>query len=1233
MKQLLLRLLTLLISVGCITTLSAQTALQGKVTDDETKEPVLFCNVALYKNGVLIQGIETDLDGNYAFSSIDPGTYDIEASYVGYQTQRLSGVLVLAGKVNKADIQLSEGVLLDEVVVTDYKVPLIEQDNTTSGGVVTSEQIRNLPTKSISTIASTTAGISSRDGESVAIRGSRSNATFYYIDGVRVFGSSLIPPSEIDQLQVITGGIEARYGDVTGGVISITTKGPSNKVSAGFELETSEFLDNFGYNEANAYVSGPILRNKSGKSILGYRFAGRFVYRQDDSPSAVDLFQAPPNILDELKAQPTRMVAGSNFPSGEFLHGEDFLRTSTRPNENSQTLDLTAKIDAQLTHNMDLTLSGSIRDIDNRFAPGTTPSIRRLSTAQSGGSSIGEAAWQLLNFENNPTAYNNRYRGNFRFRHRLGLGGDQSDRQDRTSLIQNASYILQLGYEKADGYSEDHRHKNQLFRYGHVGNFDFSWIPTEGESEYSRGIMGIAHAGFLQTLNEPFSPSEFNPILANYNNAIDQGTFANYLAYNGFRAGAVQNLWGLYNNVGSVYNSFSKFDTDRYTFQVSGSFDLVPGGSDKGRHSIEFGIQHEQSYSRSWRIAPFNLWEVARLQANRHIIGVDTNQIVGSFPGVTIPQFTFDEFEKLITEDSDLKFYRAIREKLGVPLTEYVNVDGIHPDDLSLDLFSPLELTDQDIVGFYGYDYVGGNLGNDITFEDFFSGRDADGRRNFLVAPNKPTYQAAYIQDKFSFRDIIFRVGLRVDRYDANTKVLRDPYSLYEIMDAHNFYDRFGGERPSAVADDYKVYVTGEGSTEVKAFRKGDQWYFANGTPANDGNIIFGGEIVYPQYYDERVNNIKSSDYDFNQSFRDYTPQINWMPRMAVSFPISDIANFFAHYDVLVQRPPSNTIATPLTWFYFEDDNYNASNPLNNSNLLPERTIDYEVGFQQKLSNASALKINAYYKELRDMLQQRTYLFLPSPIGTYVTIGNADFGTVKGFSLQYDLRRSINTTIQANYTLQFADGTGSNVNSQRGLTTRGNLRTLFPLNRDERHAFKFTLDYRYGAGQNYNGPRLFDRNILSDFGINLQSFIVSGRPYTRRIRAQPFGGSGFFGSINGARQPWTFSIDMRMDKGFVVPTGNREKPLRFNVSLRVLNLLNTKNVRNVYSVSGSPYDSGFLLSSDGQSTLANVRNTGEIINSAGRDVEAYTDAYNQLVTTADNFYLPRRIFLGIRFDF
>ena len=246
--------LVFLLLLGLAAAGISQTSLQGKVTDAESGEVLIFCNVALYKNGVLTTGTESDEDGNFAIANIDPGTYDLEVSYAGYQTQRIVGVLVSAGRVNKVDVSLSQGVILNEIVVTDFKVPLIEQDNTTSGGVVTSEQIRNLPTKSISTIAATTAGISSRDGENVAIRGSRTNATDYYVDGIRVFGN-LVPQSEIDQLQVITGGIEARYGDVTGGIISITTKGPSNQLSGGIELESSEYLDAFGYNEANDQVT------------------------------------------------------------------------------------------------------------------------------------------------------------------------------------------------------------------------------------------------------------------------------------------------------------------------------------------------------------------------------------------------------------------------------------------------------------------------------------------------------------------------------------------------------------------------------------------------------------------------------------------------------------------------------------------------------------------------------------------------------------------------------------------------------------------------------------------------------------------------------------------------------------------------------------------------------------------------------------------------------------------
>ncbi len=247
----------------------AQTSLSGKVTDEETNDPLIFCTVGLFKNGVAITGSETDLDGNYLISNIDPGTYELLVSYTGYQQQRIEGVLILAGKSNRLDVKLSNegGVDLQEVLVVEYRAPLVEQDNTTSGGVITSEQIRNLPTRNINALAAVTAGLSTSDeGGAITVRGSRSNATDYYVDGIRV-QASLVPETEIDQLQVITGGIEAKYGDVTGGNISITTKGPSNKLVGGIDLETSSFLDPYDNTLEGYNLSAPLIKDKHEKKI------------------------------------------------------------------------------------------------------------------------------------------------------------------------------------------------------------------------------------------------------------------------------------------------------------------------------------------------------------------------------------------------------------------------------------------------------------------------------------------------------------------------------------------------------------------------------------------------------------------------------------------------------------------------------------------------------------------------------------------------------------------------------------------------------------------------------------------------------------------------------------------------------------------------------------------------------------------------------------------------------
>ncbi|MEM1319052.1 MAG: carboxypeptidase regulatory-like domain-containing protein [Bacteroidota bacterium] len=1215
-----------LIFVLVSTMAMAQTSIYGKIKDaDADGEGLIGANVALFENGVLVAGQSTDFDGNYKID-IDPGTYDIEVSYVGYPTKRTTGVLVKAGQATKLDIELGAGdegtgITLSDVIVTAYKVPLIEQDNTTSGQTITGEQIRNLPTKDVTALAAQAAGLSQADeGDNITVRGSRDNATDYYIDGIRVRGSgSLIPQSEIDQLQVITGGIEAQYGDVTGGIISITTKGPSSRYTGALEVETSRYLDAYDYDLLSGNLSGPIIRNKDGASVLGFRISGQYRHRLDDDPPGTDIFRVKDEVLADLEENPIRRIGATKIPAAEFLTEDDVEVLDFQPNEQDERVDLTAKIDARLSDAIDVTFTGSYSIEEDRFTPG--------------GGSLTGANWRLLNTQNNPTDTDVRYRGNFRFRHRLsgasGLSAEGSDAAaaKKSSLIQNAQYTLQFGYEKREFDRSDPRHGDNFFNYGYIGNFDYQWVPVAGPTPV--GGRPISNIDYRQEFLG-YTPGTVNPGLANYNDISDAGDINDFVALNGQFVGNVTEAWNFHTNVNQVFNSYNLRENEIYTLNVSSSFDLVPGGTaEKGRHSIQFGILYEQRFNRGYDLAPRGLWNVARLQANRNILGVDTTNIIGVFdPGAPFNTFpgldTIPQYGTLTDTPEGLLFYQRVREATNQGLGEYVNVDGLTPDQLSLDMFSPQELTDQNLLNYWGYDYLGNPLGNDVTFDDFFNAVDANGVRTFPVATDQPIYTAAYIQDKFTFRDIIFRLGLRVDRFDANTKVLRDPFSLYEIQNAADFYAETGEARPPAVQDDFKVYVEGEGSNTVRAFRRGEQWYFPDGNPANDGNVIFGGQVVTPKLADPENSDIKRTGFDTNLSFEDYEPQINWMPRLAFSFPISEAANFFANYDILVQRPASNNRVSALQYFYF-----NERTPTDNPNLRPSRTINYEVGFQQRLSNSSAIKISAYYKELRDMIQVRTFLFVPSPINTYDSFDNLDFGTVKGFSFQYDLRRTGNVTLNANYTLQFADGTGSDAISQRGLTNRGNIRTLFPLNFDERHRIVTTLDYRYAKGKSYNGPTLFGKDVLSNFGVNLQMVAVSGRPYTAKLQPSKLDGIATVGQINGARLPWNYTLNLRVDKTFDLSSkgeGGKKRSMGLNIYLRVQNLLDRRNIIRVYPASGSATDDGYLESPFGIGEIATIQNTG-------RDVQSFLNAYQWRVLNPNFYSLPRRIFLGAIFDF
>jgi hypothetical protein len=309
---------------------------------------------------------------------------------------------------------------------------------------------------------------------------------------------------------------------------------------------------------------------------------------------------------------------------------------------------------------------------------------------------------------------------------------------------------------------------------------------------------------------------------------------------------------------------------------------------------------------------------------------------------------------------------------------------------------------------------------------------------------------------------------------------------------------------------------------------------------------------------------------------------------------------------------------------------------LTNPNLKPEKTIDYSLGFAQILNERknSVLKIEFFYRELRDMLTLRNIVgAFPR---NYITYVNQDFGTVKGVTLEFDLRRTGGSSLKANYTLQFAEGSGSNANSGANLALSGqpNLRILQPLDYDQRHTIVLTFDHRFGKGSDYKGPKIEKGDktiqILKDFGFNIQFFIGSGTPYTRWAFPVAANGGGqrpsIVGSINGVYKPWTVRGNLRIDKNFELTFGNKDsdnkRTANLNVYLQVLNVLNQRNILNVYNFTGLPDDDGFLASPIAQSTIQSTNSPA-----------AFIDQYRIFINRPGNYSLPRQIRLGIQLDF
>ncbi len=448
-----------------------------------------------------------------------------------------------------------------------------------------------------------------------------------------------------------------------------------------------------------------------------------------------------------------------------------------------------------------------------------------------------------------------------------------------------------------------------------------------------------------------------------------------------------------------------------------------------------------------------------------------------------------------------------------------------------------------------------------------FYGNEIDADKNYgdslyIEGPKQPMFMAFYVQDKIEFNDLIINAGLRFDYFDTDDKTLKNP--------------------------------------------------------ANP-------EI------DAKTKYIKKS------AWKDVDPFKQVSPRLGFSFPVSERTVFYMQYGKFIQMPRLNNI-------YFSSYEYRRQivvggnyylNPVG-FGIEPVRTTSYEIGFRQQLSAYAAFDVSGFYRNVKGQVQLDKVRPEPGAlIQAYDVRTNGDFATTKGMEFRLTLRRVNRVMAQVNYTYTSAEGTGSSETSYHGAVYRVTEKPTIvrPLDYNQKHRGSIVLDYRFG--KNDGGP------IFQRFGANLLFTFSSGHPYTL-VYFPPGGQVNAYNAgvdymldtrsrqalepLNASTTPWTFNVDMRLDKSFTLFSN-----LDLTLYVRVTNLFNTKNVINVYQATGNAYDDGFIN---------NPTYSQGFINQYG---EQYVEMYKAInIENGQSYWSevgrqlfdhPRQIFFGIQLTY
>ena len=282
----------------------------GTITDDKG-EPVIGASVQVIGTN---RGAQTDFDGKYVITQLEPGVYSIKITHLEFNTVEISEIQVKADLTSEANQKLTPKTTdIDKVIQVTGKQDQLKVYETANQTTITREEIETAPVTTVDDLLTQVAGVVTNTQGEVFIRGGRAGEVSYIVDGVPIndpLGSlgqagaqlSLVSGS-IQEIQIIKDGFDPEYGDALSGIVKITTQTGSKDVT---RMNLQFITDDFGnpslnkYSRNNDYLrfsfSGPdpILKSKIlpalGLNFLEGKEFTYYIYAEVDKSDGINKY-------------------------------------------------------------------------------------------------------------------------------------------------------------------------------------------------------------------------------------------------------------------------------------------------------------------------------------------------------------------------------------------------------------------------------------------------------------------------------------------------------------------------------------------------------------------------------------------------------------------------------------------------------------------------------------------------------------------------------------------------------------------------------------------------------------------------------------------------------------------------------------------------------------------------------------------------------------------------------